>query len=400
MRGALLAFLVLGCSPGDDTMGAPDASEAATFDAPEEPAPSMCDLASAPTVTTALSITTGRYAPGSALLPGGQVMLAGGYDFATGATNTTEIVDPVAQTTTPSTKLSDARNFLASALLGDGSLLVAGGFDPSRGSVTNTDLYAGGSFAKTGLMTTGREAHVATVLGDGRVLVTGGLQSVGFTFYDTAEIYDPSMSTFAKVTATLTVARAFHVAAWMGDHVVLVGGATGPSSETGSAEVFDPQAGTFTALATALTHAGKALAGARLGDGRLLVAGGSNETDKTLAAASIYDPTMRALASVSAMNVRRMAFSLTTLADGRVLAVGGWSDTEMPSSSTAQLEVCDPVANTWTLLPVHLSVPRHDHVAFLLPDCRVAILGGQSVMPNMNPVAPREVELITIPTSH
>ncbi|PMW45198.1 hypothetical protein C1X41_32755, partial [Pseudomonas sp. GW460-11-11-14-LB11] len=80
------------------------------------------------------------------------------------------------------------------------------------------------------------------------------------------------------------------------------------------------------------------------------------------------------------------------------LAVGGWSDTEIPSQSTPTLEVYDPKADTWTKLDAKLAAGRHDHVAVLMSDCRVAILGGQTVATPAAPVAPLEVELITVPT--
>jgi hypothetical protein len=92
-----------------------------------------------------------------------------------------------------------------------------------------------------------------------------------------------------------------------------------------------------------------------------------------------------------------MAHTLTMLSDGRVLAVGGWSDSTSPQASAASLEVYDPRTGTWELLPVRLARPRHDHVALLLPDCRVLIAGGQQVTNGVPAVAPREVEVLTIP---
>jgi N-acetylneuraminic acid mutarotase len=309
-------------------------------------------------------------------------------------------VNAAAGTTMPSDHLVLPRNFIAAAPLPGGSFVFTGGFDPAVGSVTNADIYAAGAFTSPAQMTTGREAHTATALGDGRVLVAGGLQSAGFTFHQTAEIFDPTAVTFTETAGNMISPRAYHVAAWIDSqaNVLLVAGANGPTSEVATAELFDPSSGTFAAIATSLAHPAKALAGVLLDDARLLVAGGSNQTDNTLSDAHVYDPKAGAITPVAPMNVRRMAFSLTKLADGRVLAVGGWSDTEMPSSSTGQLEVYDPIANTWTLLAVKLAVPRHDHVAVLLPDCRVAIMGGQSVMPSVPPVAPTAVELVTVPT--
>lgn len=63
-----------------------------------------------------------------------------------------------------------------------------------------------GTFGATGNMTTGRYAHTATVLDDGRVLVAGGFGS-GFDAQATAELYDPATGTFTP-TGDMTAARA------------------------------------------------------------------------------------------------------------------------------------------------------------------------------------------------
>ncbi len=398
-----LPIVLVACSPSTAVAPAPvtDAStDVLQVDASQ---PTACDLATTAKVETALSIKTGRYAPGQALLAGDHVLLAGGYDFTTGATITAEDIQPLSGSTAlVQTKLRSARNFPASVTFADGSTLFAGGFNPSLGSVAVSDVYAGGAFVAAQNMTIGREAHVATLLGDGRALVSGGLQANGFKFHQTAEIYDPNSKAFTPTTNNLTIPRAFHAAAWFDSSqvVVLVGGASGPSSETATSEMFDPKSGMFTAIASTLPHASKALAAARLPDGRLLIAGGANGTDKTLADATLYDAKTNALTPTAPMTTRRMAFTLTTLADGRVLAVGGWSDTESPSQSTASLEVYDPKTSAWTKLDAKLSVSRLDHVAVLMSDCRVAILGGQSVATPASPIAPLEVELITVPTKH
>jgi N-acetylneuraminic acid mutarotase len=94
------------------------------------------------------------------------------------------------------------------------------------------------------------------------------------------------------------------------------------------------------------------------------------------------------------MAVRRMAHTLTPLDDGRVLAAGGWSDSSSPSASTGTLEVYDPAAGTWTMLPVQLARPRHDHAAVRLSDCRVIVVGGQQVEGSGAPDAPAEGELV------
>lgn len=57
-----------------------------------------------------------------------------------------------------------------------------------------------GSFAQTGMMTTPRLAHTATLLTDGTVLVAGGVDNNGVA-QSNAEIYNPAAGTFARARA-------------------------------------------------------------------------------------------------------------------------------------------------------------------------------------------------------
>lgn len=64
---------------------------------------------------------------------------------------------------------------------------MAGG-DEATGSLATAELFdpTGGTFAPVGGMTAGRHLHTATLLKDGKVLVTGGAT---FSALATAELY-------------------------------------------------------------------------------------------------------------------------------------------------------------------------------------------------------------------
>lgn len=365
-------------------------------------APSRCDLATAATITTAATLAFGRYAPVGVSLDDGGAWIAGGYDFLRGAQGSGERYNPRTDQLEDGASLALARNFPGVVTLLDGRTLIVGGFHPTMGSLREAELFdpvAGAVTALTARLTAAREAFTTTLLPDGKALIAGGLRAQGLVFQNTGELFDPSDGSFTPVSARMTALRGFHTAQWVEARraVLLVGGDSG-HGELASAERFDPLTQRFEATAGALLHAAKALASARLPDGSVLVTGGQNATDLTLADASRYDPTTDGFVATGAMATRRMAHALTVLADGRVLASGGWSHSTDPPGSTGVLEVYDPRTGRWETLPVTLARPRHDHVALRLSDCRVVIAGGQFAQGMGASTAPREVEVLTIPT--
>jgi len=133
------------------------------------------------------------------LLTNGNVLLSGGQsDF-----GSTELYDPSTGTFRSSSNMNVARAWHSSTLLPGGSVLIAGGETDNcggsgcyfAGSVASAEIYdpAKALFTPTASMTTPRSGHTATVLRDGRVLITGGVYYGGIgIFYGalaSAELY-------------------------------------------------------------------------------------------------------------------------------------------------------------------------------------------------------------------
>lgn len=265
------------------------------------------------------------------------------------------IVEPAADTgataqpaaaisVTDAGRMARARSGHEATLLQDGRVLISGGgwadaelFDPATGT-----------FEPAGKMARIRSA-TATLLDDGRVLLAGGGEP-------SAEIFDPDTLTF-EPTGPLTDEHTFHTSTLLADGRVLIAG-----GGTRSAELYDPASGTFEPagemLAQRAYHAAVASP-----DGGVLISGGGAP------AAERYDPATGGFQAVDGSAAIREHHTLTILDDGRVLIVG---HDGMP-------ELYDPATGTFETIG-SLVVPRYHHAAALLPDGRVLIIGGMATV--------------------
>jgi hypothetical protein len=245
--------------------------------------------------------------------------------------------------------MAEARSFHTATLLQDGRVLLTGGGTVSVGEessppVATAELYdpAAGTFSAAGSMSTARALHSATLLQDGKVLVAGGGDGVGSVA--SAELYDPASGTFAA-TGSLVEGLGAHVAVLLDDGSVLIVGGIVPSEEgesdstpTANVERYDPATGTFSQFAT-LAEPRAGHTATLLGDGTVLVTGGLDSSGQPLATAEILDPASATTSPVGPMTMGRGGHTASLLADGRVLLAGGQS----MAGSTGE-EVPDPAA--------------------------------------------------------
>jgi len=127
-----------------------------------------------------------------------------------------ELYNPSTGIFIASGKLFQPRAEHTATLLPDGGVLITGGISANAQSAAlydyqrSAELYDphSGTFSSAGNMTTVRVNHVATLLKDGAVLITGGTQSYGQTSFqvtlDTAELYKPSVPVPAPVLYSLS----------------------------------------------------------------------------------------------------------------------------------------------------------------------------------------------------
>lgn len=286
---------------------------------------------------------------------------------------------------TPTGNMTTGRYAHTATLLPNGKVLIAGG-----SILPSAELYdpATGLFTATGNMITARWEHFATLLPDGRVLIMGG------TFGSTsAEIYDSSTGIFTAAGSTDKVWPVF-TATLNDGKVLFIGEGSNPSSDryVYVAELYDPSTGTFTAAGALATVPYSPIA-TLLPSGKVLISdGGLGETccngnsAVPCCAAEIYDPvagtfnlTSNELLSSAA------ARTATALMNGKVLLAGGECDGCGVFSSAA---VYDSSTGIFTLTG-DMTTGRGMHTASLLPDGTVLIAGGEDF--NYQSVASAEV---------
>jgi Galactose oxidase, central domain len=320
------------------------------------------------------------------LLKDGRVLVVGGMHWAAvnpcfygtrcfqlHAIASAEIFDPATGAFTPTGEISVARVFHTATLLGDGRVLVTGGDDRYTNKYDTAEIFdpSTGAFTLTGNMLYARSGHTATLLNDGKVLLAGGDSTTGST--STAELFDPATAQFTP-TGTMTVSRFFHTATLLTDgRVLLAGGQTG--GPTATAELYDPLTGTFKATGN-MTVNRIAHRATLLKSGAVLLTGGGSPVAIT-ATAELFDPATGTFAPTGSMTTARQSHTATILPNSKVLVIGGIdkNGTVANTHYLATAEMYDPASGTFTAAG-NMEIERSDHAAILLLNGEVLITGG------------------------
>jgi len=226
--------------------------------------------------------------------------------------------------------------------------------------------------------------HVATLLNDGRELMTGGRKG-HICFTSSAEVFDPATGIFSSAGFMLSE-RAGHTATLLatGD-VLIAGGSDGCAPDAADdppwdpmfVELFEPNSRSFQAggnmRATRIRHAA-----IRLANGRVLVLGGIpavqnlHEQPPNPSYAELYDSRLHIFSPVAGLSISQAAYSATLLNSGMVLIAGGATSSGKPITDVLLLDPdSGALASTGSL-----GYARSGHTATLLHDGRVLVAGG------------------------
>jgi hypothetical protein len=286
-------------------------------------------------------------------------------------------------------------NWHTATMLNDGTVLIAGGmgsYSSSTSALNTAELYdpATGTFSPTASnMNSAHAYYTATLLGDGTVLIAGGMDGLGLPTAS-AELYNPTTKTFTALVG-LNTSRDQHTATLLNNGTVLiVGGFEAYVGPLTSAEIYDNS----TKICTALTSPGSSLNDARYGltatllnNRQVLIVGGFALGSGEINTAELYDSVAQTFTyrtdvngNHTTLNYPRFLHTATHLNGGTVLIAGGAENAGYAPVTTNTAEIYDPVAGTFTITNGVLNTPRYFHAASLLNNGMVLITGGQVVM--------------------
>ncbi|TAJ18302.1 MAG: hypothetical protein EPO68_08015 [Planctomycetota bacterium] len=215
--------------------------------------------------TQGFAATTGamqhaRSAHASVKLADGRVMLIGGGDAAGTIVATCDIWDPATGLSTPAASMSTPRGQHTATLLPDGRVYVAGGLSllntadivaTLNSAKASTEIYnpATNTWSAGPNMPKPRVGHTATLMGNGQVLIVGGIELTNLIiilvpdFSSDCRRYNPATNTLSSAAA-IPGARGLHAAARLSNgNVAVAGGVDG-----------DPVLLTFTVLSSVRTY--------------------------------------------------------------------------------------------------------------------------------------------------
>lgn len=332
-----------------------------------------------PEITTG-TLSVAREGHTATLLQNGKVLVAGGRSGAT-IFNSAELYDPTTGTWIAAPNFTTPRFGHSAVLLRNGQVLLIGG--QGSGFLDSAELYdpSDNSWkpALSSKLNVARVRATATLLGTGRVLITGGQNASGYL--RASELYDPATRVWTSV-ASLTDVRAEHSATLLNDGRLLITGGFNGTASLKSAELFDPNTNRWRRTGDLLTPRRQHTA-TRLADGTVLVVAGANGT-VALSSTEIYAPAQSAWIAVGALTLGRRAHTATLLPNGRVIVVGG---IEPGGKTLDTAESYDLVKRAWatatqgppaTGQAFVLADGRSEHTATLLPNGKLLFAGGLS----------------------
>ncbi len=260
--------------------------------------------------------------------------------------------------------------------LPDGRILVVGGHGTSQIGIADVNIFnpTTRTWTTAPPMNYRRWYPTATVLPDGRVLVTSGADLHDRDYVPIPEVYNPVTNSWTTLpAANLRIPAYPHMFVLPDGKLAYVGTDEAPTGVL----TFDVASQVWTTVEPSAAEGGSSV---MYEPGRFMKSGmAGDDPNVRPAVASTYvidlnTPTPR-WQQTADMAFARAFHNLTLLPDGTVLTTSGSRRTDS-TQPVYEAELWSPATRTWTTL-ARAGVPRMYHSsALLLPDGRVLVGGG------------------------
>ncbi|CAF0931006.1 unnamed protein product [Adineta steineri] len=254
------------------------------------------------------------------------VVIAGGWS----ALQTAELYDPLTGISNTMINMTAPRAEHTSAVIDDGSssttkVLLVGGQD-TAGKLATGDVFDSRTHvftAVTNNMTSARCYHTATAIGNGYVLLAGGINNASVEL-DSLELYNSSSNLFVPLSARLSTGRSHHTATYIPSiQAVLFVGGLSQTLALKTYDLFNVSTFTFTILNASTLSARAYHTATLLLDEQVLIVGGE-DTYVRVSSCELYRPVTNTFITVNNMSTERADHTSTLLTNtGQVLVCGG-----------------------------------------------------------------------------
>ncbi len=218
-------------------------------------------------------------------------------------------------------------------------------------------------------------ATLQVLSGEGKLLISGGRETLTSPPLASAEVYDPSSNTIQPLPSSMLHGRAHFASSTLATGEILLGAGENLNGRLSEFELHVPSLGQFVASPLRLDAPRSGHTQTVASDGRTILIAGTNGSGAPTGAIHIVD----ARAGTITVSAARLATprshhaAVLDPASGHIVVLGGRDSAGQPLGTA---ERYDPATDQMVNAAINLLTPRSNAVALVRPDGKAWLLGG------------------------